>query len=216
MHRLLPSHLIIRYSAGMHTQDGRIADFLYELGTMRKVLRIHRQLLLADDMSDNIATHSYRVTMIGWLLAKKEQADLYKVVMMCMLHDLGEIRSNDHNWLNKRYTKIFDAEIIEEQLGTLPYSELREMALEYEERKTKEAIIAKDADLLDQILLLKEYEWQGNREASVWLHGKGDDDGNAQLNALKLDSSKALGKAIYDRNPSDWWNNLWTSNNRKT
>jgi len=53
-------------------QDLRLADFLFELGTMRKVLRMHRQTLLTDDMSDNIATHSFRVTMIGWLLAKKE------------------------------------------------------------------------------------------------------------------------------------------------
>lgn len=199
----------------MKDKDLRLADFLFELGTMRKVLRMHRQMLLTDDMSDNIATHSFRVTMIGWLLAKKEEADPYKVVMMCMLHDFGEIRSNDHNWVNKKYTKIYDDEVIEEQLGSLPFPELKEIALEYEERKTKEAIIAKDADLIDQILLLKEYEWQGNKEASVWLHGKGNDEGNAQLKKLKLDSSKELGKAIYDRNPSDWWNNLWTSENRK-
>ena len=199
----------------MEKKDLRLADFLFEIGTMRKVLRIHRQLLLTDDMSDSIATHSFRVTMIGWLLAKKENADLYKVVMMCMLHDFGEIRSNDHNWVNKKYTKIFDEEIIEDQLGSLPFPELKELALEYEKRESKEAIIAKDADLLDQVLLLKEYEWQGNKEAALWLHGKGSDDSNAQLKKLKLDSSKELGQAIYESNPSDWWNNLWTSENRK-
>ncbi len=193
----------------------RLADFLFELGTMRKVIRMHRQTLLTDDMSDNISTHSYRVTMIGWLLAQREGADPYKVVMMCLLHDLGEVRSNDHNWVNKRYTKVFDGEIIEEQLGSLPFPELRELALEYEARETKEAIIAKDADLLDQVLLLKEYEWQGNREAAVWLHGKGGSEGNAQLKKLRLDSSKELGAAIYARNPSDWWNTLWTSENRR-
>jgi len=204
-----------RYNEIMKNEDLRLADFLFELGTMRKVLRMHRQTLLTDDMSDNIATHSFRVTMIGWMLAKKENADPYKVVMMCMLHDLGEIRSNDHNWINKKYTKIFDEEIIEEQIGSLPFPELKEIALEYEERKTKESIIAKDADLLDQVLLLKEYEWQGNKEAGVWLHGKGNDTGNAQLKKLKLDTSKELGNAIYERTPSDWWNNLWTSENRK-
>ncbi len=199
----------------MEKDDLRLADFLFEIGTMRKVLRMHRQTLLTDDMSDNIATHSFRVAMIGWLLAKKENADLYKVMMMCMLHDFGEIRSNDHNWVNKRYTKIFDEEIIEDQLGSLPFPELKELAIEYEKRETKEAIIAKDADLIDQVLLLKEYEWQGNKEAAVWLRGKGDNDSNAQLMKLKLDSSKELGQAIYERNPSDWWNNLWTSENRK-
>ncbi len=199
----------------MEKIDQRLADFLFEIGTMRKVLRMHRQTLLTDDMSDNIATHSFRVTMIGWLLAKKENVDPYKVVMMCMLHDFGEIRSNDHNWVNKRYTRIFDSEIIEEQLGSLPFPELKELAQEYEKRESKEAIIAKDADMIDQILLLKEYEWQGNKEASIWLNGKGGDKGNAQIKKLKLESSKEIGQAIYDRNPSDWWNNLWTDQNRK-
>jgi len=32
-----------------------------------------------------------------------------------------------------------------------------ELSKEYQERKTPEARIAKDADLLDQILILKEY-----------------------------------------------------------
>ena len=195
--------------------DERLADFLFEIGTMRKVLRMHRQTLLTDDMSDNIATHSFRVTMIGWLLAQKEGADPYKVVMMCLLHDLGEIRSNDHNWVHKRYTKSFNDEIVDEQLSTLPFLELKELAVEYDKRESLEAIIAKDADLIDQILLLKEYEWQGNKEATIWLHGKGEDERVcAQIKKLHLESAKELAQSIYDRNPSDWWNDLWTNQNR--
>ena len=38
---------------------------------------------------------------------------------------------------------------------------------EYDERESLEAHLAKDADLLDQILLLREYEWVGNNEASA-------------------------------------------------
>jgi putative hydrolase of HD superfamily len=67
----------------------RIAQFLFEIGSMRKLIRMHRQSLLTDDMSDNIATHSYRVAMIGWHLAMMEKADPYKVVMMCLLHDVA-------------------------------------------------------------------------------------------------------------------------------
>ncbi|MBI3337532.1 MAG: HD domain-containing protein [Candidatus Staskawiczbacteria bacterium] len=193
----------------------RIANFLYEVGTMRKLMRIHRQTLLTDDMSDSIASHSYRVAIISWFLAKEERVDPYKTVMMSLLHDMGEVRTNDHNWIHKRYVKIFSDEIIQEQLGTLPYEDLKNLISEYEERKSKEAILVKEADLIDQILLLKEYEWAGNREAHVWLHGKGKDRGNAQLKKLKTDISKRLGKAIYDVNPSDWWNDLWTSVNRK-
>jgi len=192
----------------------RIVNFLYEIGTMRKLMRMHRQVLLTDDMSDSIASHSYRVAMISWFLAKQEGADLYKTVMMSLLHDMGEVRSNDHNWVHKKYVKIFEEEIDKDQLGTLPYPELKDLIDEYQKRESKEAVLAKDADLIDQILLLREYDWSGNKEASIWLYGKGKDKVNAQLARLQSDSAKKLGEEIYKINPSDWWNNLWTPNNR--
>ncbi len=198
----------------------RLADFFFEVGTMRKLPRMHRQTLLTEDVSDTIASHSYRVTIIGWWLAKMEKADPYKTVMMCLFHDMGEVRTGDHNWIHKRYISIHDDEIIEEQLGSLPDPELKKLALEYQERQSRESIIAKDADLLDQILLLREYEWQGNREASIWLRGKESaqkeaNAGNHQAAKLKTASGVALANEIYTQDPSAWWNNLWTSNNRK-
>ncbi len=196
-------------------EDHKLADFLFEIGTMRKVLRMHRQTLLTDDMTDNIATHSFRVAMIGWLLAKKENVDPYRVVMMCLLHDFGEMRSNDHNWVNKRYVRIFEEEIIEEQLGTLPFSDLKDLALEYEKRESREAMIAKDADIIDQILLLREYEWQGNQEARRWLFEKTGSGEYFQLSKLSLASAKELGHSIYERDPSSWWSSIATGKNRK-
>lgn len=193
----------------------KMADFFYEIGTMRKIMRIHRQALLTDDMSDSIAAHSYRVTVIGWFLAKEAGADPYKTVMMCLFHDTEEARSNDHNWIHKRYVKIFDEEIRESQLGQLPYPELSEFIKEYEERESLEAILAKEADTLDQILLLREYEWSGNKEVYLWLYGKEENKAKIQLDKLKTGVGKKMGEAIYEANPSDWWNKLWTSENRK-
>ena len=198
-----------------NNKQKRIVNFLYEIGTMRKLMRMHRQVLLTDDMSDSITSHSYRVAVISWFLAKEEGADPYKTVMMSLLHDVGEIRSNDHNWIHKKYIKVFEEEINEEQLGSLPYSDLKDFTDEYEKRESKEAILAKEADSLDQILLLREYAWTGNKEAEVWLHGKGKAKINAQLQKLKTKIGKRLGKAIYEVNPSDWWNDLWTSKSRK-
>ncbi|MDP4020918.1 MAG: HD domain-containing protein, partial [Candidatus Adlerbacteria bacterium] len=85
----------------------KIVNFFFEVGTMRRLPRIHRQTLLVDDVTDTIASHSYRVALIGWHLAKMEKVDPYKVVMMCLLHDVGEARTGDHNWVHKRYIKVF-------------------------------------------------------------------------------------------------------------
>lgn len=195
--------------------EQKITNFLFEVGTMRKLARMHRQVLLTDDLSDSIASHSYRVTIIGWFLAKMEKVDPYKVVMMCLLHDLDESRSGDHNWVHKRYTKVFEEEINKEQLGELPFDDLFNIQNEYNTRESKESLVAKDADSLDQVLLLREYEWAGNKEASIWLSGKGNKDGeNRQIKNLVTDSAKKLGKAIFEISPSDWWNNLFTDKRR--
>lgn len=192
----------------------RVAQFLFEAGTMRKIARMHRQPFFTDDMSDNIATHTFRVIFIGFFLAKMEKVDVNKVVIMCLLHDMPEGRSNDHNWIHKRYVTVDEKKIIEEQLGTLPFEDLHEIILEYEERQTKESIIAKDADVLDQVLLMKEYAWQGNKEAQIWLDGKREKRDYNYLKFLKTESAMALGKAIYDEEPSSWWNNLYQNTRR--
>jgi len=191
-----------------------IVNFLFEIGTMRKLPRIHQQVLLSQDLSDNIATHSYRVSLIAWFLAKLENVDPYKTMMMGLLHDTKEVRSGDHNYIHKKYIKIFEEEISKDQLGNLPFNDLYEIDKEFEERKSKEAIIAKDADLLDQMLLLKEYVHQGNHEAEMWLVGKGNDKVNIQYQSLKTDSAKKLGKEILEGKVSEWWENIWTPKNR--
>ncbi|MBN2093896.1 MAG: HD domain-containing protein [Candidatus Zambryskibacteria bacterium] len=192
----------------------RMTQFLFEVGTMRKLARMHRQALFTDDMSDNIATHTFRVMVIGFFLAKMEKVDPIKVLMMCLLHDMPESRTNDHNWIHKRYVKEFENEAIKEQLSTLPFQDFYEIALEYEKRESLEAIVAKDADVLDQILLLREYAWQGNREAQMWLDGKREKIEYNYLKYVKTKSAKALGRVIYDEEPSSWWKNLYQNNKR--
>ena len=193
----------------------RSAQFLFEVGTMRKVARMHRQALFTDDLSDNIATHSFRVAFIGFVLAKMENADWQKVVMMCLLHDTGESRTNDHNWIHKRYVREDEHQVLEEQLGLLPFPELADLAREYVARKTKEAIVAKDADVLDQVLLLREYEWQGNKEAAIWLKGKRQQTPYAYIEYATTESAKILGRKLYDEDPSSWWRNLYTNQRRE-
>lgn len=192
----------------------KTAHFLYEIGTMRKIARAHRQTLLTDDLSDNISSHSYRVAWIGWLLAKEEGVDPYKVLLMCLSHDISEIRSGDQNWVHKKYVKVFEDEISKNQVKNLiGEDELEEVIKEYDIRESKEAKIAKDADLIDQILLLKEYEWVGNKEAKDWL-GENKGKGNMQYKLLSSKSAKRLATEILKQRPSDWWQSVWTEKRR--
>jgi len=187
----------------------RLANLLFEVGTLRKVPRAHMQTLLTHDLTDNIASHSFRVAIIGWFLAQLEDVDPYIVSMMCLFHDTAEARSGDQNWVHKKYVKVFEEEIIKDQLKDLPAAKkLLKISKEYTKRKTSEAKIAKDADLIDQILLLKEYEWTGNKEATDWLKGE------QQYNRLSSNSAKKLAGEILKQKPHAWWNTIWTSERR--
>jgi len=128
---------------------------------------------------------------------------------MCLLHDLEESRAGDQNWVHKSFVKVFEEEIRKGQLAPLPKAKkLLALSGEYQKRKTLEAKLAKDADLLDQILLLKEYACQGNNEASDWLKGK------QQEKLMFSRTAKRLAREAYQQTPSDWWRNLWTSKKR--
>lgn len=193
----------------------KIVNFFYELGMLKRTIRAHSTLLLAHDPTDNIASHSYRVSMIGWYLATLEKVDTNRVVKMCLLHDIAEARSGDQQYVNKKYMKVFEEEVFDAQFSDLPQSsEFIDLLKEYNERKSVEAIVAKEADLLDQVLLLKEYAWTGNKEAEIWLHGKGGKKVNAQIAKLKTKWGKKLGQEILEQSPSEWWNTIWTSERR--
>jgi len=70
-------------------------------------------------------------------------------------------------------------------------------------------LIAKDADLIDQILLQKEYSMVGNKEALRWSKGKGSHE-----KMLYSESAKKLVADIKKTTPTEWWHNLWTSSRR--
>jgi len=200
-------------------QIKKLVAFFFEVGNLRKVIRAHQQPLLSFDLSDTIASHTFRVALIGYFLAKELKTDADKVMKMCFLHDLEETRSSDHNWVHKRYVKVFEDEIRRDQLKALSGSqELINLSKEYQERKTLEAKIAKDADLLDEIFLLKEYAWQGNKEAADWLRGKRQKGATKKSTHEKMmftKLAKEIAKEAKRQNPSFWWENLWTPNMRK-
>ena len=191
----------------------KLVSFFFETGQLRKVIRTHQQTLLSFDLSDTIAAHSFRVALIGYFLAKELKADVDKVVKMCLLHDLEETRSSDHNWVHKRYVKVFEDEIRRDQLKNLPNSqEFIKLSQEYDERKTLEAKISKDADLLDETFLLREYAWQGNKEAQDWLKPVNKESTHEKMMFTKL--AKQIAKEAKKQNPSFWWKKLWTSKRR--
>lgn len=189
--------------------DIKLINFIFEVGTLRKIARSQVQTLFTNDITDNISSHSYRVAIIGYLLAKKEKADTGKVMLMCLIHDLSEVRSGDQNWINKKYIKVFEDEITKDQFkGLVKDDEIYNIAKEYELRESLESKIAKDADVLEQACGLKEHTAAGNKIAPKWLKS------GAGFKALSTKTGKKWAKLILKTGVDDWWNASWTMKRR--
>lgn len=88
---------------------------------------------------------------------------------------------------------------------------MREILEEYEKRESKESLIAKDADNLELILVLKEQWDLGNQRAKIWL--------DAALQRLKTEVGKKMGAQIVetaydDRRYTDKNDQRWVSRNK--
>src|SRR3989344_3246861 len=145
------------------------ADFLFEMGMLAKTPRSGFFFLGSGEQS--VAEHLNRATYIGYSLAQLAgDVDVGKVVQMCMFHDISEARISDLNYVHQKYTERHEEKAHDDLVASLPFGgEIKKLIDEYEERKTKEAKITKDADNLELLLSLKEQVDIGNERARTWI-----------------------------------------------
>ncbi len=174
----------------------RLADFLFEVGMLKKTPRTGYQFLGTG--SESIADHSFRVAVLGYVLADMAGADMAQTVFMCLFHDLHEARTGDFNYVNKIYNQCDRDKALQHTLGgtgledkIMPHWE------ELEECATKEAQLAQDADQIDFILNLKEEQDMGNPYAESWL--------KSALERLRTDEGKKLAETISKTDHKEWW-----------
>ena len=174
-----------------------IVNFFFEAGMLSKTPRTGFQFLGTGKQS--VAEHSFRVAIIGFALAKLvEDVDVFKVVRMCLFHDLPETRTGDLNYVNKHYVDAKEDEAIEDLASTLPFgNEIEEVLTELKRNNTKEAQLVHDADQLELILELKEQLDLGNQYASRWIHFAKE--------RLKTDIGKKIADQITNTDSSAWW-----------
>ncbi len=175
----------------------KIVNFLFEVASLRRLTRSHRQFI--GEVSDNISDHSFRVAIIGSILAEVENANMDKVIKMGLFHDIAEARIGDIHATNKFYVEAKEAEAEKDQLGDLPiFKEIFPLLEEFKKRESKESIIAKDADLIDQMLLQQEYFYKdpNGENHKLWQ--------DFSSKGLKTQSAKELAEKIRNTNPLEW------------
>ena len=176
----------------------RLAKLFFEAGQLKRLPRSGWSFA-GIKHPESVAEHSWRTALIGLFLAKIENADVSKVLKMCILHDLAETRTGDVNRVNDRYIEDKGEERAFEDILNFD-SEFLQIAKEYNEKKTKESIVARDADLLEVFVQAKEYKETGYPSVASWM--------NNSKKALKTKSAKELANKIESMNPTSWWHDL--------
>ena len=174
-----------------------IINFLFEVGMLKKTPRSGYQFLGSG--RESVADHSFRTAIIGYVLSFREPgSDPYKTILMCLIHDLHEARTGDHNYVNKRYVNIDEDKAIDDLAENIPFGkEIKCITREFDKGESLEAMITRDADQLDLILELKEQKDLGNKYAEDWLY--------YAVKRLITKRAKEMAQEILKTDCTDWW-----------
>ncbi len=175
----------------------QIANFVYETGIHSQTPRSGFWFLGSGKQS--VAEHLFHTAMTAYALAHLEpKADKNKVVLMALVHDIGEGRTSDHNYVHQRYGRLSEVNAVADIARSVPFGkEIQDLFTEEQERKSIEAQIVKDADQLEWIATLRVEEAKGNIKAKRWIA--------ISYKRLKTKQAKKLGSFLIRTNPDSWW-----------
>ena len=151
---------------------------------------------------ESVAEHCFRCAFMAYYLAHREGADPYRSMAMALFNDIHEARINDLHKMGHYYIDFKEAEskVFKDQVRDLEEPIKKEMSgfrSDYEGQKSLEAIVARDADILECLLQAKEYYDSGALKTKKFFKQAPDH--------LHTQSAKQLWNEIKDYDTSVWW-----------
>jgi putative hydrolase of HD superfamily len=175
-----------------------MATFLFEMGHLKHLSRAG-WLLLGIAQPETVAEHSFRVGLVGIMLAAMEGADPGRTAALCLLHDAHETRIGDVPSVGRAYVTTAAPEAVSvHQTSAMPEAVakvLQDIVAEYEATDTLESRLAHDADKIETFLQAIEYQAQGH-DTEPWKE--------TSLSALRTDAGRQLAQAVGAGDPR-WW-----------
>jgi len=175
------------------------AAFLFEMGYLKRINRAG-WLLLGVPGPESVAEHSFRVGMVGIVLASLGGADVGRTAALCLTHDTHETRIGDVPSVGRPYVTTAAPEAVTaHQAAGMPHEVakvVQDLTGEYEANETPEARLAHDADKIETLLQAMEYQAQGH-DTQAWC--------DTSVAALRTDAGRQLAQAISSADPHGWW-----------
>ena len=132
-------------------------EFLQILHTAERLKDTPRHCTTSKGRIESVAEHSWRISLMAMLLRHEfPEADIDKVVSMCLIHDLGECFTGDIPVFRKTADdRVTEADLLDEWVRSLPEEVSKDLAALYEEmdaQKTIEAKLYKALDKLEAVI----------------------------------------------------------------
>jgi putative hydrolase of HD superfamily len=181
-----------------------LLDFIFEAGMLKRLSRSGWQVVGIKN-PESVADHSFRCAVIGYVLARMEKVKPYRVMLMTLFGDIQEARITDLHKMAQSYINIEPAEdkSFKEQISHLPKdikSELGSLQREYRAQKSRESVVARDADILECLIQAKEYHSQGFLQASKFM--------KKAPKFLRSRSGRKIWQMAKAADISGWWSSL--------
>jgi len=154
---------------------------------------------------ESVADHCFRCAVIGFYMAHEEGVDPYRVLTMTLFNDIHEARINDLHKMGHYYIDFKAAEkrVFLDQVRPLSSkvkAALEDMRGDYDAQQSPEAIVARDADILECLVQAKEYLDNGYPVARKFLR--------RAPGFLKTKTAQKLWKALQTWDSTVWWENV--------
>lgn len=132
-------------------------ELLDILNVAERLKDVTRHCYTRNGRRESVAEHSWMMTLIAFLIKDEfPEADMDKVIKMCIIHDLGEAFTGDIPTFDKsKNNEKTEEELLMKWLGTFPDNKatgIKELFIEMNERKTPEAKIFKAIDSLEALI----------------------------------------------------------------
>ena len=132
-------------------------EFLEILHVAERLKDTPRHCTTTNRRTESVAEHSWRVSLMAFLLKGEfPEADMDKVVKMCLIHDLGECFTGDiPTFVKTDGDRAVEDDLLGRWVASLPRAVSEEMAALFREmdaQETLEARIYKSLDKLEALI----------------------------------------------------------------
>jgi len=174
-----------------------IKNLVFEATVVKRMKRTGWMVL--GDNEEGVGEHTFMTCVIAYFLAKQLKANMETVLVMSVFHDFHEARTGDLDKIGKFYM-VRDQDKANRHIFGVADDELLATLNTYEEKKTLEAKVAYEANIIAFLVELKLLIEKGNTLAPEWL----------ELNKkrLRIPEAIALVEELSRGSSQDWWKSI--------